>query len=413
MSNVLLKNIVEASFRANPAFQLVLFDRLPPEQQEALRDLTKDPGFYGVLIPQQGSNAGTKSVCRDTALLLFALQQPGPLPGYVPSMLGENCNQAIAELVLDGVLQMEHEGAYVCGSDAYDLIYDHRPAPETEGTLPRLTRAALEYAQALDIDDSGRISARLYFYNRLPLSPFWLRRFPGQDAVASYLGIESGGSVRRYLEGRWARLKPSSESEGWFHWQTLADRMPETVAEPTYKLYLSPKPEFLREAFQVFVEVLSDSRAQHFKVGWDAAGLLRPDKMVAYFRGFETLAEAGQKMTARLSGCAAQGVPFTAALEDDGLLSWGIDPVAEWGTLSWERPSWRLWVTNRLANALVAAKSAANTSGAGLPACPEPGQSPTPRLVPWRFALERLRLENVDTDTWTPLGTFGRSESVM
>ena len=50
MSDVLLKNITGACFRANPGYQLVLFDRLPPEQQEALRDLTRDPDFYGVLI---------------------------------------------------------------------------------------------------------------------------------------------------------------------------------------------------------------------------------------------------------------------------------------------------------------------------------------------------------------------------
>lgn len=396
MSNVLLKNILEASFRANPGYQLFLFDRLPPEQQDALRDLTKDPGLYGVLIPKEDGARNTKSVCRDTALLLFALGQPGPLPAYVRTMLGENCNRAIAELVLDEVLQIEREGAFVCGSPAYDLIYNRRPATETEGTLPRLTRAALEYGQALDIEDCGKISARLYFYNRVPVSAFWKRRFPGQDAVASYLGIESGGAIRRHLEGRWVRLKPTSESEGWFQWQASADRAPEAGVRQVYKLYASPRPEFIREAFQVFVEVLTDSPAHHFKVGYDAAGLLRPDKMVAYFWNLETLRDAAKQIGARLSGCAAQGVPFTAALQDEGLLSWGIDPLPERGTLSWqERPSWRLWITNRLATALVAAKNSQNSG-----------------LEPWRFALERLRLENVDTDTWTPLETFGRAEAI-
>ena len=397
MSDVLLKNITGACFRANPGYQLVLFDRLPPEQQEALRDLTRDPDFYGVLIPREGGSRNTKSVCRDTALLLFALDQPGPLPAYARAMLGENCNQAIAELVLDEVLQMESEGGFVCGSAAYELIYQQRPATETEGALPRLTRAALEYGQALDIEDSGKISARLYFYNRLPLSATWKRRFPDQNSVASYLGIEGGGAIRRYLEGRWTRLKPSSQFEGWFQWQTQADRTPDARDRQVYKLYASPKPEFVRETFQAFVEVLTDSPAHHFKVGWDAAGLLRPDKMVAYFWTFDALREAAGKMGARLKGCAAQGVPFTAALQDDGLLSWGIDPAAEKGTLSWqERPSWRLWVTNRLAAALVAAKT-----------------SPNSGLEPWRFALQRLRLENVDTDTWTPLETFGRAEAAV
>jgi hypothetical protein len=396
MSHVLLKNILDASFRANPEYQLCLFDRLPPDQQDALRDLTKDADFYGVLIPREGANRSTKSVCRDTALLLYALNEPGPLPAYVRTMLGDRCNQAIAELVLDDVLQIESQGAFVCGSAAYDLIYRHRRAPEAEGALPRLTRAALEYGQALDIDDSGKISARLYFYNRLPLSASWKRRFPNQDAVAAWLGIDKGGPVRRSLESRWARLKPSTQFEGWFQWQALGDLASNANTRQVYKLYVSPQPEFARDAFQAFVEALTASPAHHFKIGWDAAGLLRPDKMVAYFWTFDALRDAAGQIGARLSGCAAQGVPFTAALQDDGLLSWGIDPPPEKGTLSWqERPSWRLWVTNRLAAALVAAKTA-----------------PTGGLEPWRFALERLRLENVDTDTWTPLETFGQAEAV-
>jgi hypothetical protein len=394
MGNVLLKSIASGYFRSNAAFQLVLFDRLPPEQQDTLRDLTKDPDFYGVLIPRDGANRTTKSVCRDTALLLFALSEPGPLPAYVRAMLGERCNQAIAELVLDEVLQIEHEGAFVCGSDAYGLIYNQRTAAEAEGTLPRLTRAALEYGQALEIDDAGMISARLYFYNRLPLSPYWKRRFPGQDGVARYLEIDSGGAVARRLESGWVRLKPSSQFDGWFQWQSLAAS--EGGLRRIHKLYLSPKPEFVREAFPVFAEVLAGSAAHHFKVGWDAAGLLRPDKMVAYFWNLEPLQEAAHQIGKRLAGCAAQGVPFTASLQNDGLLSWGIDPLPEKGTLSWqERPSWRLWITNRLANALVAAKSAQNR-----------------HVEPWRFALERLRLEKVDTDSWTPMDTFGAAETV-
>jgi hypothetical protein len=78
------------------------------------------------------------------------------------------------------------------------------------------------------------------------------------------------------------------------------------------------------------------------------------------------------------------------------LLSWGIDPPRQKGALSWqERESWRLWITNRLATAILAAKK---TQSDG--------------LEPWRFALERLRLENVDTETWTPLASFGRPPAV-
>jgi hypothetical protein len=116
-------------------------------------------------------------------------------------------------------------------------------------------------------------------------------------------------------------------------------------------------------------------------------GLLRPDKIVAYFPDFERLAKAAEAVSARLGGVPAQGVPFTSEIGGDGLLSWGMDPpaseLAAWGG----RESWRLWLTHRLARALLAARSAEG-------------------LEPWRFALERVRLEGIDTASWTPAASL-------
>jgi hypothetical protein len=87
-----------------------------------------------------------------------------------------------------------------------------------------------------------------------------------------------------------------------------------------------------------------------------------------------------------LAGCPAQGVPFTAQMTEDGLISRGIDPPPDNALPGWmERESWRLWVTNRLATAILAAT-------------PERGGG----MEPWQFALRRMRLEGVDTATWTP-----------
>jgi len=172
-SVVPLRNILTANFCANREYSLVLFDRLPPDQQEVLRDLTKDPEFYGVLVPPAGSQRKTKSACQSTALLLFTLMEPGPIPTYVQTALGERANQAIAEMVLDEVLTIEHEGEFVCGSAAYDLLYSEPHLEETAALLSDLTRSALEYGQMLDLEDSNMLSARLYAYNRVPLSPRW------------------------------------------------------------------------------------------------------------------------------------------------------------------------------------------------------------------------------------------------
>ena len=236
MSDVALKNILGAQFRAHPAYHLTLFDRLPAQQQELLKDLTKDPDFYGVLLPREGNTRNMKSVCKDTALLFLTLSQPGPLPAYARASLGETCNQAIAELVLDGVLEIASEDGFVCGPAAYDLIYGEQPRAEAKGTLEYLAQAALEYAQALDIADSGKLSARLYFYNRWPLTPRWRSRIPDREATAAFLGIESGGANRRLLERSWKTVNLPPEFDAWFMFASRAGPGPKEGGAPLQTL---------------------------------------------------------------------------------------------------------------------------------------------------------------------------------
>jgi hypothetical protein len=388
----LLRTIVGANFRANPEFRLVLYDRLPMDQQELLQDLTKDPEFYGVLMPSGDSARRTKSACQNTALLLYSLVEPGPLPAYVQTSLGDEANQAVAEMVLDGVLEIEHEGSFISGTAAYDLIYNSPEPGRINVPMGQLTRRALIYAQMLELSDSSMLSARLYSYNRVPLSTRWRNLFPNSAAVASYLGIDGKGELRALLGRSWNRVRSTAESEGWFQWSSTTNR---SFTEPhtRYKLYVSPTPDATSRAFKAVVESLMNSSAYHFKVGDDAYGILRPDKIVLYFREFEALQETASAIAARLEDCPAQGVPFTAAIGEDGLLSWGVDPPPQNGVMPWqERESWRLWVVTRIAAAMVVAQ-----------------QTPDARLEPWQFALERLRLDKVDTDTWNALPGFGHS----
>lgn len=388
-SGVVLNSVLEREFRSNPAYELVPFYRLPLDQQALLSDLTEDPGFYGVLKPRAAGARAVKSVCQDTASLVHTLLQPGPLPHYMKQDPDGQSNRAVAEMVLDGVLEIEHEGRFVSGAEAYPLIYAHA-APEADGLLPRLSQAALEYAQQLLIDDVGRLSARLYFYNRIPLTPSWTRRLPDEAGVAGFLGLHDPTN-QRLIQGSWSQVGASASNNAWLQWQSRRHRFEQDDTQ-AYKLYVSPQPDALPEAFRAVLEVLEQVPAHHFKVGSNSIGLLRPDKLVLYFEDFDPLQQAAYELAGRLSGCAAHGVPFTAAITDDGLLSWGIDPRWEKGTLRWQGPgSWRLSVTNRLATALVLARNA----------CPED-------LEPWQFAVERLRLENVDTATWTPIHDHAR-----
>jgi hypothetical protein len=378
------REILGRGFRANPAFDLVLYDRLPPEERKALAELRKDPDFYGILRPREGASAlGVKSVDRETALLFLTLREPGPLPSYMEALLGEAALRTVARLVADGILEVEHGGGFVFGAAALPVLGAGEggsgESGETAGRLAEISLAALRYGQDLDVEDALDLSYRLYGYNRRPLTPRWKRLLGDGDAVLAWLGVGPGGRWRRDIDRGW-ELRGGSK-DWWLSWHSRAQVDGLTGSGATWKLYISPAPEVLPESFGAILEALAAARAPQFKVGADAWGILRADKIVSYFPSFELLAAAADALASRLSGMPAQGVPFTSEIGGDGLLSWGVDPPREESAAG--RESWRLWLTHRLARSLISARSAKAEE-------------------PWRFALERVRLEGVDTDTWTP-----------
>lgn len=387
----MLHDLLGRPLRASPAYELVLYDRLPEAARSALAGLADDPGFYGVLRPLDEAGGSLKSVDRDTALLFFTLREPGLLPSYVRAQLGETAPRLVSRLVADDVLEIEIGGAFLSGAAALARLGGEAGDGQRQGRIAAVSADALRYGQSLPLDDPSLLAWRLYSFNRQPLTPAWRRRLPTAAAVERYLGIDRGGASRRALDGAWSSLS----LEGWLSWQNRS-RTVETVGRSggaTWKLYVSPRPEALAESFSAVLAALTAARASQFKVGWDAGGLLRPDKIVSYFPSWERLAEAAGAVLERLEGVPAQGVPFTAEIGGDGLLSWGVDPPeAERSALGGGRESWRVWVAQRLAWSLLAARRAGEGG-----------------LEPWRFALERVRLEGVDTETWTPSAALWRT----
>ncbi|HEV2721430.1 MAG TPA: hypothetical protein VG323_15520, partial [Thermoanaerobaculia bacterium] len=221
-----------------------------------------------------------------------------------------------------------------------------------------------------------------YLYNRIPMSPFWKTRFADAETILTHLGADRG-SLGALLEREWT---PSRDLEGWLCW-TSKTTLTADDGGVTYKLYVSPRPERIRDAFDVMVRVLADFPGTPFKIGDSAAGLLRPDKLVAYFTSREPLEEAAELLRRELTGCDAHGVPFSAGLDESGLLSWGVDPPDEEHALRWlGRDSWRSWLARQLGGALAVGKAARTAEAA----------------EPWRFAIERARRQGIDVETWTP-----------
>lgn len=383
-----LTTLSHAVLRASPHYDLVQLEQLTLGQQELLSDLRVRRGFAGVLRPCRGTAGNLRAVSQDAASLYLALAQPARLPEVVRTVLDDTGAGEIAKLVLDGVLEIEDEttGGFVSGADAYLMLYR-----ETADTAPRsvtahLSLSALRYAQALELADPAQLSMRMYLYNRQPADARWRRTLPDAEAVISYLGMQPGGVAERLLKVSWQPVPHALGTNGWLAWHAPERTTVSKRDKVTYKLYISAPCEHMPNVFPEALSILADHKTIYLKVGSDLCGLLRPDKMVAYFHNFAELCASGAALGQALAGIPAQGVPFTATLDEAALLCWGMDPPGSTQWLRWQpRESWRLWVTNRLAVYMVAARNGSASS-----------------LEPWQFALERMRVDGIDVSTWTP-----------
>jgi hypothetical protein len=381
-------NIGRASFRANPRYALVVLDRLSCAERRLDGGAAGETNRYGVLRPQPGSGLEIRSASADTALLFLTLAEPGPLPEYFVARLGDEVESAIGRLVLDGVLEIEHKGQYLCGIQAAGLVA-RGPSDAGRGRIGELSRAALRYGQELVGLGEYLLALRLYGYGYRPVVTELERQLDNGAAMAAYLGLDPGGSTGELLDASWYERSPreNGERSNWRVWRPrrVMPREPDP-AGPGCKLYVSPAMHELKNAIGAVASSLATARGlRAFKVGADVRGICRPDKLIVYFDRLEDLKTGADTLLEQLAGCPAHGVPFTAEISPDGLLSWGADPAARAFADRVDGTSWRMWVTQRLAEYLTVA-----------------GHAEGGTLEPWKFALERLRLSGIDTDTWVP-----------
>lgn len=254
------------------------------------------------------------------------------------------------------------------------------------GVLSQISLEALRSAESLAVRDVATLFEHLYTYNSVPLTANWERRFPDAGVVRKELGLIPESVLGPLLQSHWVLARGEAEN-GWLNWvrPSRYERLAGAGSAVEFKLYLSPAVEALTPAVTALVETLSFSHATSFKVGADARGLLRPDKLIAYFQSLADLTESAQRLADHLADVPAQGVPFTAEIAGDGLVSWGVDPPEKAKVLGKTAPSWREWVCHQLAVGLVEAEREGD------------GSEPL-----WKQALERLERMGVQVERWLP-----------
>lgn len=378
-----LRSLIGATFRASRAFELGSHGPGINGNGRATNEST----YVGVLKPIAKRWLGVRAVDAVAAELFRSVAKPKRISPALLRMLGRERNRVLATFVLDGILDIESRHGFVTGADAHHVIVSRSVdmARATSATA-RLSLSALRHAIALPIDDAEELASKLYFYNRRPVTPQWRERLTDPGAVEGFLRIGPGSRTRALMDRLWSAHDAPAEIDGWNAWSPVAHPARGRTTDGTFKVFISPAPEQAADAVEALVDALAACGPAPFKVPAGPYALMRPDKIVVYFNDRAAMTAFIRTVRPRLAGLRAHGVPFSADITRDGLLSWGLDPVDSalpWSTVNTQ--SWRIAVTSRLARSLILARHAM-----------------TPNVDGVCFALDRLSLDPVDVRSWTP-----------
>jgi hypothetical protein len=350
-------------FRLNPIFTITPADELTEKQKKTFRRVFNKKGFYGLLHAPPEAKVTVKAIGRDLADFLTDLRQPKKLTGYDSNLKNDNRKekkQFIIQLILDSVLEVEHEKRFISGVEAVNRVLlpsshlrfsrDHIKA----SLIQSLSNESLNFAYNSAIREPRDLSFFLYNFNRVPLTRRWRERFPDEASLSHYLELRNDCSWKnmpgciqpRPLE-KTADGGLSSFDQHWKYWTVGRDTIPVDLA--SYKIYISPIPDDLPAVFRIVRERVADSGAIAMKIGRNLVELLRADKFIVYFLENAPAFGFARELAAGLTSFRCQGVPFSHQVNpDNALISMGVDPPRSFG----QTHSWRLYITNKLALAI-------------------------------------------------------------
>jgi hypothetical protein len=352
-------SFVKEKLRPGSSYQLVEWNELNITEQKMLSGLHDEAEVYGIFQPLFSSSHLTKKVAyKEVALLYLHLNKTNNLPHYLFLSAEEKLNETITQLVLDNILEIEYEGNFVSGTAAVKAIFgetffENEIIPDY---LSKLSMGAIQYALLLHDLDMRSLSRKLYTFNTTPWNEYAKSKFYAEHSIKEFLFPSANKEINNLLSEFW--LSNLSEGKYWLSWwkKKANEDFLITSDKPTFKLYISPVINDLPKVFQRVIPILSASSVFNFKIGGNIEALLRPDKMVVYFENRKELMETASLLKKELKGYKSQGVPFTSQIDEQGILSWGVDPADSAVLSTIEAGSWRLKVTDQLALAILQAQ---------------------------------------------------------
>lgn len=366
------------------------WNHLSPAEQGMLSGLYDEDEVYGIFEPLISSAHITKKVAyTEVALLYLHLKETNYLPHYLFLSAGEKLNETITQLVLDEILEIECEGSFASGTAAIKIFFgetffENHIVPNH---LSKLSMEAIQYALLIKDPDLRSLSQQLYTFNTTPWDANTKSGFYAKHSIKQFLFPDSSIELNNLLSSHW-ESNNLSEKKYWLSWwkKKSIDNYGISSNKPTFKLYISPAIVDLPKVFEVSVRILSASAVFSFKIGGNVEALLRPDKMVVYFENFVSLMETATLLKKELTGYKTQGVPFTSQIDEQGMLSWGVDPADSDVLSAIEAGSWRMKVTDQLALAILQAQKDKLNLQQAIP-----------------FIRAKLLSAGINTESWTSI----------
>jgi hypothetical protein len=352
--------------RTNPAYRIVA----------AAWPVGGEGRVYGVLESSSGEYS-SHAIDERTALLAFTLQTPGAIPGFALDWLESNGGRELARLLLLGILEVEVEGGFQSGGLAVRALGLLAARAASSSLIGGLSVAAIEHAARSGLEEVDALASLLYRFNTKPLSAELEQELPNAAAVADFFGLNI--ARRAQVLARHWQLAVDGEDAPWRY---FLSKSPVRQAAAR-KLYVNLPFRALPKLIPEITDVLVAIGAPSFKIGRSLRHIVRPDKLIVYVESLDELQRMAERLTPVVAKTAAQPTPFTAPIDAEGLLSWGIDP-AGLNRASAESASYRTWLAVRIATALVDARR----------------RVPEDQLA--SEVLDRLAADGLDTSTWAP-----------
>ncbi len=383
------RGFLTGRFRTGRLYRLKERAMLSRQEKQWLGSLADSDEVYGLFVPDVPlPHLTAKIAFLDSALLFFHFQQAERLPQSFLTRPGAELQKLMAHLVLDQILEVAWQKDFVSGSQAVPAVYNAQqfPGEAPANYLSGLSLQAISYAFLLNRKDVQSLAHWLYTCHTLPPDALADRSLASEKDMYHYLFPQQSHDPAVLLR-QW-QFVPPQERFRWFSWTRPHTFHP--AEQPTFKLYLSPQPHRLSALLARLLPVVSGSAAFCVKAGASAAGILRPDKLVVYFSSAEGMRQMVPHLLPLLQGEPVHGVPFTAQLDGDGLLSWGADPPAGHEPADADGGSWRTTVAGQLALAVLAARAQGKQLAEALP-----------------FVAAKMDAAGINFRTWAPAGHAG------